>query len=56
MNFPSTLISFGADGSLQKGRLPVNIGMTEQDKECKVNIVTQAKAHPEKLEYALSKP
>lgn len=40
--------------SLQKGRLPVNIGMTEQDKECKVNVVTQAKAHPEKLEYALS--
>ncbi len=40
--------------SLQKGRSPVNIGMTEQDKECKVNVVTQAKAHPEKLEYALS--
>lgn len=40
--------------SLQKGQLPVNIGMTEQDKECKVNVVTQAKAHPEKLEYALS--
>lgn len=40
--------------SLQKGQIPVNIGMTEQDKECKVNVVTQAKAHPEKLEYALS--
>ena len=40
--------------SLQKGRSPVNIGMTEQDKECKVNVVTQAKTHPEKLEYALS--
>ena len=38
----------------KKGRSPVNIGMTEQDKECKVNVVTQAKTHPEKLEYALS--
>ena len=40
--------------SLQNGRLPVNIGMTTQDEECKVNIVTKDKESAPDLEYAIS--
>ena len=40
--------------SLQNGKLPVNIGMTTQDEECKVNIVTKDKESAPDLEYAIS--
>ena len=40
--------------SLKNGKLPVNIGMTTQDEECKVNIVTKDKESAPDLEYAIS--
>ena len=40
--------------ALQNGRLPVNIGLTEQDEACDVNIVTADKTEAKDLEYAIS--
>lgn len=40
--------------ALQTGELPPNIGLTEQDPDCQVNVVIKAHEHQENLEYAIS--
>lgn len=39
--------------ALQLGQLPANIGLTQQDEKCQINVVTQ-NALPVPIEYALS--
>ncbi|AVI94739.1 beta-ketoacyl-ACP synthase II [Oenococcus oeni] len=39
--------------ALRDGQLPVNVGITEQDPECQVNLVTEENAQTE-VDYALS--
>ncbi|WP_283590470.1 beta-ketoacyl-ACP synthase II [Ligilactobacillus saerimneri] len=39
--------------ALQLGQLPTNIGLTQQDEKCQINVVTQ-NALPVPIEYALS--
>ena len=40
--------------ALQTGTLPPNIGLTKQDPECHVNVVTKANEKKTDLQYAIS--
>ncbi|MDV7756816.1 beta-ketoacyl-ACP synthase II [Liquorilactobacillus mali] len=40
--------------ALEKGQLPVNVGMKTQDPECHVNVVTKNQQEAPELEYAIS--
>ncbi|AUJ29368.1 MAG: beta-ketoacyl-ACP synthase II [Liquorilactobacillus hordei] len=40
--------------ALEKGKLPVNVGLKTQDPECHVNVVTENQQEAPELEYAIS--
>ena len=40
--------------ALQRGELPPNMGMTKQDPECQINVVTEPGTKAPNLEYAMS--